>query len=103
MNKITLTRNQIMKTEIETTGQSPETRTIIDSGGFPREMILVWSCNGDSIWLECGNTSVVCAFANYESLDSSAIWAEDLSQLAENYPGFAQVRAAVIRAARMNG
>ena len=45
----------------------------------------VYDSSGTMIYTESG-TGVVAAFVEYDSLDASAIWSEDLDRLADDYP-----------------
>lgn len=72
------------------------TRTIIDGGGYPREMTLLYESHGVTIYSE-PDTGIIAAFGDYDSKDESAVWAEDLADLVDHYPTFADEVAEINR------
>jgi len=66
------------------------TRIFRDGGGEQREMTQIYDATGTQIFEENG-TGVVCALLEYDSLDESAIWSDDLARLASDYPTLSDI------------
>ena len=79
IGKATLTTDQPGKAK-----DHMKTRTIIDGGGYPRKMKLIYEKDGTTIYKE--DPELLCVFWEYDSLDISGNWFEGYEKFIRSRP-----------------